>query len=89
MIPVPLIDLRLLNPHAADDAGPQIGGTRVCELRVGGTGPGFHVAAVPHSRHIPAALFVTGKVSDHSRIQTFRGIIALTRRERRSILMAR
>jgi hypothetical protein len=45
---------------------------------------------VPHSRHIPAALFATGKVSDHSRIQTFRGIIiALTRRERRSILMAR
>jgi hypothetical protein len=49
----------------------------------------FHIGTVPHSRHIPAALFAAGKVSDHSRIQTFRGIIALTRRKRRSILMAR
>jgi hypothetical protein len=39
---------------------------------------------VPHSRHIPAALFAPGKASDHSPIQT--RFIALTRRERRSIL---
>jgi hypothetical protein len=81
--------LKFPNALAADGAGLQIGGTSVCELRVRDTGPGFHVAAVPHWRHIPAALFAAGKVSDHSRIQTFHGIIALTRRKRRIILMTR
>jgi hypothetical protein len=89
MIPVPLGDLNSPTALVAGDADLQIGGTGGCGVRVRGSGPGFHVVAVPHSRHIPAALFATGKVSDHSRIQTFRGIIALTRRERRSILMAR
>jgi hypothetical protein len=45
---------------------------------------GFQIGTVPHSRHIPAALFAPGKASDHSPIQT--RFIALTRRERRSIL---
>ena len=89
MIPVPLIDLQFLNMLAAAGAGLSNRRHPCVRTRVRGTGPRFHVAAVPHSRHIPAALFATGKVSDHSRIQTFRGIIALTRRERRSILMAR
>jgi hypothetical protein len=60
MIPVPLIDRKSPNALVAGDAELQIGGTGVCELRVRGTGPGFHVAAVPHSRHIPAALFAPG-----------------------------
>jgi hypothetical protein len=44
---------------------------------------------VPHWRHIPAALFAPGIASDHGPIQTRRGFIALTRRQRRSILTTR
>jgi hypothetical protein len=44
---------------------------------------------VPHWRHIPAALFVSGIASDQGPIQTRRGFIALTRRQRRSILTTR